>query len=337
MRLTYRARQFYRRLFRVILVLVLAVLLLLLCWVLWLRRFIIYTDNGARLDFGLSQQWPQGQTGQVTTAGSMPDIYFTQDTTLPPPVEEENAFSGYYVTVEELQKDLDGVLTQIQALPEGTPVMLDVKNHWGYFYYTSDCGASSNALDASAMDAFLAAVNASGAHAIARLPAFRDYAFAEDNLSCGLKESRGYLWVDENKCYWLDPAKEETLDYLISICQELRRMGFAEVALQNFCIPESDQIVYQEDRATVIADAALALANACTTAHFTVSFITDDPAFPLPAGSCRLYLENVAAADVETVLTQLSGDAIDRVVFFTATNDTRFERCGVLRPLHMAR
>lgn len=338
MALTYKTRQFYRRLFRVLLTLALVALVLLLCWVLWLRRFIIYTDAGVRLDFGLSQQWPLGQTGQATEPGSMPDIYFTQTTSTPPPTvdQQEDQFEGYYVTLESLQTELDTVLEQILALPAGTPVMLDVKGYRGTSYYTSAISASSDTFDMKVMDPFFEAVNASGVHAIARLPAFADFVFADANHSCGLKESRGVLWVDENRCYWLDPASEGTINHLIALCEELEGMGFDEVAFTHFCFPDTDQVVYEQDKAEVIQKAALALVNACANDFFAVSFITTDPAFSLPEGNCRLYLQDVAAANVQLVLEQMAPDVVKRTVFFTITKDTRFETCGVIRPLSMA-
>lgn len=338
MALTYKTRQFYRRLFHIVLTLVLALLVVALCWVLWLRRFIVYTDDGARLDFGLSQQWPVGQTGQASGPISLPEIYFSQTaTTLPPVVEDETEkFEGYYVTLESLQTELETVLEQILALPEGTPVMLDVKGYRGNSYYSSQLCASSDAFDMSVMDPFFAAVNASGVYAIARLPAFADYAFAAANHACGLKESRGVLWVDENRCYWLDPASEGTLNHLMDLCTELKGMGFDEVAFTHFRFPDTDQVVYQQDKGEAIQKAALALVNSCVDESFALSFITDDPAFPLPEGNCRLYLENVTAAEVQTVLAAMDEAVIRRTVFFTITKDTRFEQCGVIRPLAMA-
>lgn len=320
------------------LALVLVVLLVVLCWALWLRRFIVYTGDGARLDFTLSQQWPLGQTGQATEPISMPDIYFTQTTTTLPPVIEDitDNFLGYYVTLESLQTELDTVLEQILALPEGTPVMLDVKGYWGYSYYTSSHSSSSGSFDMTVMDPFFEAVNASGVHAIARLPAFPNYAFASQNTSCGLKESRGVLWVDENHCYWLDPGSEGTLNHLMQMCEELEGMGFDEVAFTQFCFPDTDKVVYTQDKADTIAKSALALANACASDRFAVSFITNDPAFPLPEGNCRLYLQDVAAADVEKVLSMMEESVASRAVFFTVTKDTRYEACGVIRPLAMA-
>lgn len=338
MALTYKTRQFYRRLFHILLTLVLALLVVALCWVLWLRRFIVYTGDGARLDFDLSQQWPVGQTGQATGPVSMPEIYFSQTaTTLPPVVEEETEkFEGYYVTLESLQNELDTVLEQILALPEGTPVMLDVKGYRGTSYYSSKLSPSSDAFDMKVMDPFFQAVNTSGAYAIARLPAFADFTFASANHNCGLKESRGVLWVDENRCYWLDPVSEGTLDHLMDLCTELKGMGFDEVAFTHFCFPDTDQVVYEQDKDEAIKKAALALVNSCVDEVFALSFITNDPAFPLPDGNCRLYLQDVTAANVQNVLAVMDEAVIRRTVFFTITKDTRFEQCGVIRPLAMS-
>lgn len=339
MHITYKARQFYRRLFRVLLVLVMAALILLLCWVLWLRRFIIYTADGVRLDFSLSQQWPLGHTGQASAPITHPDIYFSDPTTTVPPTTEAvdpDRFEAYHVSLDELQNELDAVLERIQQLPAGTPVMLDVKGFWGYFYYSSSLGASSSSFDMGVMDAFFAAVNDSGAYAIARLPAFRDYAFALAHTECGLKVAGGYLWVDSDRSYWLDPGSDGTLEHLIAITRELRALGFDEVAFTHFAFPDTDQVVYKHDKVETITKAAKALANACADSDFAVSFITADHTFPLPEGNCRLYLQDVAAVDVQILLQQMAADVARRTVFFTNSNDTRYQQCGVIKPLKMA-
>ncbi len=337
MAIPYKTRKFYGRIFRFLLILLVFVLIATICWVLWLRRFVIYTDEGVKLDFQLSQQLPQGQTSQPENTIRPPEIYFSQPAETKPPVEDQTAqFQGYYVTVEELQTDLEAVLQKIQSLPENTPVMVDVKGYWGYFYYSSQLGSSSSSFNMAVMDAFFAAVRDSGAYTIARLPAFRDYDFADKNLQSGLKDDRGYLWVDPDRCYWLDPASDAVLTYLIQICKELRDLGFDEVSFLNFCFPDTKEVVYEKDREEVLKNAAQNLVSTCTTANFVVSFITTDPAFPLPEGNCRLYLQNVAAADVQTVLTLMEPGVQERTVFFTTSNDTRYQVCGIIQPLIMA-
>ena len=340
MMISYRTRQIYRRLWRVIWILALVTALVIACWVLWLRRFVVYTNQGVRFDFDLPQEFPQGQVSQQTPNTSVPDIYFTDPPPTKPPVVEENEnYAGYYVTVDDLlaNKDkLDVLLAQIQALPEGTPLMVDVKGYWGYFYYDSELGTGSSSLDIAAMQAFFEAVNASGVHAIAKLPAFRDYDFADQNNACGLKIDKGYLWVDSGRCYWLDPGSEKVQAYLVQIARELRDLGFDEVAFTNFTIPEDEAIVYPGDRQAALDQAAQTLLDACVKEDFVLSFITEDPGFALPEGNCRLYLENVAAADVQTVISAMDPSIVERTVFFAHSNDTRYDICGVIRPLNMA-
>ena len=337
MALTYKTRQFFRRFFRTAVVLALVALLLALCWVLWLRRFVIYTQDGAQLDFGLSQQWPQGQVGQQNQPPSVPNIFFTQPESTGPVIDPEVSFRGYYVTVEELMEDLDHVLSQILALPAGTPVLVDVKGYWGYFYYSTAVGGqTSESFDISQMDAFFAAINQADLYTIARIASLRDYDFGRKNVNCGLKVGPGYLWTDENKCYWLDPANDAVQNYLIETVKELQHLGFDEVALRYFQFPDTDQIVYQGDKAQAIADAAQILASACTTESFALSFISEDPNFPLPEGNCRLYLENVAAADVQDLVAGMTPYVAENTVFFAENNDTRYQLCGVIQPIILA-
>ena len=61
------------------------------------------------------------------------------------------------------------------------------------------------------------------------------------------------------------------------------------------------------------------------------------PDLTLPQQHCRLYLDAVAAVDVQDMLAQvLSEDKPRFVVFLAQTNDTRYNVCGTLRPLELA-
>ena len=62
-----------------------------------------------------------------------------------------------------------------------------------------------------------------------------------------------------------------------------------------------------------------------------------DPAFKLPEGRCRLYLEDVDAANVEAKATLVDvPDIKAQLVFMAATNDTRFDSYSVIRSLNAA-
>ena len=346
MHLSYRTRQFYRRLFRVILALVLVALLVLLGWVLWVRRYIIYTNAGARIDFSLTQDWAAGVTGQGRPVIMMPEIVYPDaddpvgggDSGGDTEVELPSArFEGFYLTVDDLLDNLDGVLEDIMALPEGTPVMVDVMGYWGYFYYSTQVGATtSTSFHMATMDAFFEAINSRGLYTIARLPAFRNYEYAMNHFSCGLQIGAGYLYADDKNAYWLDPANDTVLTYLVDISRELRDMGFDEVSFLYFTFPDADNLLYTGDRQEALAKAAQTLVTACANDQFAISFITTDTAFVLPEGNCRLYLQDVSAFDVEDILAAMDPATVERVVFFTTSNDTRFQRCGTIKPISMA-
>jgi hypothetical protein len=143
--------------------------------------------------------------------------------------------------------------------------------------------------------------------------------------------------MDDSKCYWLDPTDDHALDYLLRITVELRSLGFDEVVYTDFRFPNTEDIVFEGEKSQAITDAAVTLADACATDRFCVSFMSASPAFPLPAGNCRVYLQDVAAADAETIAQQVpTDDPKLHVLFMTTLNDTRFNDYCVLRPLDSA-
>jgi hypothetical protein len=189
------------------------------------------------------------------------------------------------------------------------------------------------------MDALIQYLANSNLYTIARIPAFRDWEYGLNHVPSGLpkKGGNGSLWMDDSNCYWLDPTDEKALDYLLRITVELRSLGFDEVVYTDFRFPNTDKIIFEGDKAQAIADAAATLADKCTTERFCVSFMSAAPVFPLPEGNCRVYLQDVAAADAETTAQQVpTDDPKLHVLFMTTVNDTRFNDYCVLRPLDSA-
>ena len=109
---------------------------------------------------------------------------------------------------------------------------------------------------------------------------------------------------------------------------------FNEVVLTDFCFPDSDQYIFNGDKDVALEECAAALAKEVLTEKFTLSFAVKNPAFKLPEGRTRLYLENVAATQVGATASQVTVAEPDaQVVFITATNDTRYSEYGALRPI----
>ena len=337
MNIPYRTRQGLRRFAASLLVLMLVAVLVWICWMLWLNRFVVYTRDGAKLDFDLQPI----QTGQLAAPPEVKEtvsIYYNEGENQIETSTELAQMIGYYVTGEDLEEDLSAVRSQIQALPTGTPVMVDVKDIRGSFFYSSAVGTRRNSsIDPSAMDSLISYLKTSGMYVIARFPALRDYEYGLNNVPDGLHHSsRLYLWQDDKRCYWLDPTSEGTVAYLVRIVNELKGLGFDEVVLTDFYVPEDEKIYFSGDRVQTLADAANTLLSTCSTETFAVSFV-GSTGFTLPEGRCRLYLEN-AEGSTAANMAENSGvaDTAVKLVFITELHDTRFDVYSVLRPLSAA-
>ncbi|MCD7858601.1 MAG: putative glycoside hydrolase [Firmicutes bacterium] len=336
--LSYRIRMFLRRAVPAVLLVLLAVLLALLVVFLWLGRYILYTRDGAVLDFSLSQEFADGVAAVEPEATDAVEIYYNQGDNL---ISTETSndltqLSGYYITADMLKSDFAAVYATVQQLSASTPVMLDVKSIKGEFYYTSSNGSSASSISASDVDELIAYLHQSGHYVIARMPALRDYYYGLNHVNDGVFVSnRLSLWMDSDACYWLNPNAEGTVTYLVSIITELRTLGVDEVVLYDFSVPVNDNIYFTDDRTESLNALAADLVRVCTTDTFALSFENTDSSFTLPDGRTRLYFSDVEAASADSYAYRLAEaeDRPVRVVFLTELMDTRFSAYGVLHPL----
>lgn len=339
MSIPYRTQQNIKRLCLALLVLLVVGGIIWGMWILWLQRFVVYTrKDGAVLNFEVSETLPVGEEAVPPEEGMQIQIHYNEGEDKVNISTELAQLNGYYVTGSSVSSDPAAVWAQIQALPAGTPVMLDMKSIYGNFYYTTGTGRPlSDSADIAGVDALLGNLRASGYYTIARVPALRDKEYGRENTRSGLATSGGYLWMDDDGCYWLNPAKEDTITYLINIASELRDLGFDEVVFEDYYFPETKQIVFNEDKLQTLADTAQVLVTNCATDYFAVSFVSDGT-WTAPSGRTRIYREDVndplrlAEATQGLTLT----DPSIRLVFITSNMDTRFEAYGVMRPINLA-
>ncbi len=337
MAMTYRTRRRLHRIGMTLGIVLVLALVVWICWFVWLERYVVYTADGAQIRLDLPLTFEDGEIA-LPPEESTVAIYYNEGDNKVNTSSELGQISGCYATTSLLLSSIDSVDTAIQSLPSGSAVMLDLKSIYGNFYYnTSIPGAPvADALDAGQMDRLLRNLAASDYYLIARIPAFRDRAYGLENTQYGLPTSKGYLWSDENSCYWLDPTSNGTLSYLISIATELQDLGFDEVVFTEFRFPDTSEIVFRSSlsKEEAIAQAAKILVESCATEQFAVSFESEDGDFPLPEGRTRLYLTGVSAAKAQSALDNTTVPVKEsQLVFLTETNDTRFDIASVLRLL----
>lgn len=334
MSIPYRTRCFLKRLGIALLVLAVIAAAVLACWFVWLDRYVVYTRDGVRIDFSKSSLELSGQVPQPQVIEDPIGIHYHDGTETAESDKELTPIIGYYITAEDLENDIEAVRAQLKKLPANTPVMIDVKSIYGNFFYSSAVSEHRNSdLDIAAVDALIGELCSGNYYAIARLPALRDMLYGLNNVSDGLPVAAGYLWMDPEGCYWLNPKSDGTVTYLAQTANELKSLGFNEVVFCDYYFPETDSIVFKDDKQKALADTAQTLVNTCATDTFAVSF-TVESYFDAPRGRSRMYLENTAAADAAAQAAQFGFEDPDiRVVFLTTVHDTRFDEYGVLRPI----
>ena len=343
MTIPYRARRALRNLAVGSLVLVLFASLALFCWLLWLNRYVIYSRDGAKIDFTLSIHYAPGEIPVAPPRPEHVTIHDRVDVSDPEQSSKEMTnFSGYSVTLEELTADFEGISKKLTSLPAGTAVMLELRDSRGRAYYTSSLATQAN-FDTEKVDNLLAELQKKGIYVITSITAFQEYEYFLENererVPYGLAKAggSGSLWLDSaNSCYWLDPSSDGTLTRLIQLLTELRGKGVDEVVFTNFRFPNTDKIRFDGDKLTALTECAAKLVKTCATDSFCVSFSRAEPDLVLPAGRTRLYLSGVSGMDIAQI-AGMTGfeDPTIQLVFQTDSGDARFDEYCVLRPLEM--
>ena len=338
MSMPYRTRRTLRHLGVGALVLILVAVLVWMIWLLWLDRYVLYTREGAVLDFSLSDEGISGQEARPPEKEVTISIYYNEGEDQLNITTELTQMKGYYISIDMLRQEYDEVLGILKKLPAQTPVMLDVKDMVGRFYYTSSLGPAGSGVEQEKVDELIRFLTASDLYAIARVPALRDYYHGLDNVPDGLPTSGGYLWMESGtNCYWLNPSASGTQTRLLQMAGELKDLGFDEVVFSDFRFPQTDKIVFKGDKTQALTDCARLLVENCADTRFAVSFQVESPTQPLPGGRSRMYLENQPAGEAKN-LAQLSGLENPEIylVFVTDVNDTRFDAYSALRPITTA-
>ena len=340
MSIPYRTRQKLNRIGLVALACLLVGTIVWFCWVIWLERYVVYTNGKATLDFDIVLSEDLGEVAVPPAADAGVTIYYNEGSNAVDLNAEMTQLNGYYIESKELQFDIADTMENLRKLKSGTAVMVELKGGYGSFYYNSSVSGAvmSQSVSTDTVNEMITEMKNRGFYMIARVSAFRDYNYGLNNVPAGLPDARGdghYLRADDGGCYWLDPSDPTVVNWVCSIVNELKAMGFHEVVLDNFRFPPSpDLYIFNGDRDEAIQAAAKAVMDACGGDGFTISFVGSDATFALPEGRTRLFLSGVEAKEVGARASQVTFEEPEiRLVFLADTNDTRYDQYGVLRPI----
>lgn len=335
--LTFTAKRRLQRIGLISAIVIMVLILFWFCWVIWIERYVVYSREGATIDTSLPERYAGGQVAAPPSVDETIPIYINEGSDTINTEVTLSKLNGYYIEQEQLAEDLSTVKDVIATLPAESTVLLELKSILGRFNYQStlpNATLASN-IDTQAVNGLITEITSRNLYAVAMIPAFRDRAYVLNMNAFFLKDARGYGWIDDQKCYWLDPTDNGTMNWLIQIVEELRAMGFDEVVFTEFRIPSSDGIKFSGDRDAAIKAAAAKLVETCATANFVVSFATNDTTFTLPEGAqSRIYLTDVGAKDADAAAAKVPvADTETQLVFLATSTDTRYNKYGCLRPI----
>ena len=340
MSIPYRTRRTLNRVGMVLTALLLVLVVFWMCWVIWLQRYVVYTDDGAVLDFNKSSYDIVGEEAKPPVAESNISIFYNEGADAIDTSRDMKQLGGYYITSDMFKNDYDNVMLQIERLPAGTAVMIELKGPYGSFFYNSQLSDAtiSASTNIDQVMALVERLHSKGFYTIAKISAFRDREFGDKHVTSGLYMlSRAGLWMDSGGMFWLDPTNATATSWIASVVLELKGMGFREVVLDDFCFPDSNQYIFNGDKDAALEAAANTLMAACGAEDFVLSFCVSNPAFPIPQGRSRLYLRNSDAATINMSVSQTKFEEKEiRLVFLCETGDTRFDSYSVLRSLEVA-
>ena len=218
---------------RMILITVAVLLVILILLFLYLSRFLVYTDNGVRLELPFFQS--QEQTDPE------PDGSLVVDTPEPSHPAEAEGYAAVQLSISDLT---DGTAAEALSAAGGTAAVFDMKTDEGILGYVSamqdavNAGASQS--DPMLNSAITTANGEEGLYTVARMSCFRDLQVSSNRLSYSIMSTSGYRWRDPERLRWLSPMSEGAVDYLLGVMDELCKLGFDEILLDNCAFPTGD-------------------------------------------------------------------------------------------------
>lgn len=228
----YRGRRTLTDVLRIIAIVLAVAVALVLAGLFVAQDYLVYTDEGLRLELPFFQTEEEGDGSKTLDPGSIT-------------VREESgqsAASGQQETIKAIQLPiealLDGTWEELLAQADANALILEMKGEAGTLAWQSeqDLAIQAGANGSPEVNEALKQLEKAEVYTIARVCCFRDDRIPYYNISLALRTSGGN-WRDEKGLRWLSPASQPAQDYLTALCGELAELGFDEVLLEAFTFP----------------------------------------------------------------------------------------------------
>lgn len=230
---SYRGRNRGRNPLHVIIVVLLFLLIFCVVGFFFLDPYIVYTDNGIRLDLTFFDEG--GTTAPAASSNPVAVVEATPEPTLEP-TPEPQTFRAITLTQADL---LAGDVLDQVAEAGATAAIFDMKGDDGLLGYVSSLSMAASlgtSANNTALNEAITSLNKQDVYTVARISCYRDNLAPYNSNAMALRTTTGNWWDNESN-RWLSPAVTEVSDYLAGICRELAALGFDEILLDNCAYP----------------------------------------------------------------------------------------------------
>ena len=233
----YRGRRTAHDVLKIIAIVLGILVVLALAALLLGQRYIVYGDDGIRLETPFSQEDDKEKPVdpddiQVEDASSIPaPDKDKEDKPKPEKKPTKKTMSAVEVPISAV---LDGSADQLAKDASANTIVVEMKNREGMLNFVSAqpvAQASGVSSSTANINQTITDWNKGDRYTIARVVCFADNAAPYNQNSVALRASYGN-WRDVNKLRWMDPTNNLAQEYMIGLCQELAQMGFDEILLE---------------------------------------------------------------------------------------------------------
>lgn len=322
--MTYRNKLLIKRLLIFIGILILLIVVVAAAAVLYLGKYVVYTEDGAYFSF-LHQDAPAETSAAPVTVGSEYELIMGD----PVSVTEILGRDDLYIADSEIQ----GLYLDYDTLKDGsTLASIDLSSGEINTLMLEMRRAGDPIIDSLLVQQFIHRAQEQNIRLIALFNALTDDTYAETHQNLGLQLYDGLgLWAGYNSGYFLDLRQDGVITYLTDQIRSLNEMGFHEVVLDEFFLPESGYVDYGNDERTLeesTIDAYNALLEATVGICDIGLLIRDaDTGHQALDAADHLFVCFHSGSEVQEYLED---HPEHYVVFITDSHDTRFDAHGKL-------
>lgn len=244
----YRGRRTATDILKLIAIILGVLVVLAVAGMLYLQKYMVYTDEGVKLELPPFLQVLRGERPSEKPGGSasLPDpgsvsvVVQPDGSTSEPQQPERTASFALALPVSDVVGGTAAAKLEEAGADE---LILEVKSQDGKLAWLSGQAAAERSRVNGSQEATdaIRQWNQGDVYTIARVCCFRDDSAPYYNNAMALRQGNGN-WRDELGLRWLSPANDRSQAYIAGLCGELAGLGFDEIVLEHFAFPTQGKV-----------------------------------------------------------------------------------------------